>query len=82
MQRRLEIQRPMKTLICDYCRGPQLGHDHELHCPSRRMKTLTDADIVAFYLSFTLPRDPKESERLLNRIKAIADVALLEVWNQ
>ena len=45
------------------------------------MKTLTDADIVEFFLSWTLPHDPKEAERLLLRIKQIADRALIEVWN-
>ena len=47
----------------------------------RKVKVLTDADIVTFFLSWTLPHDPKEAERLLLRIKQIADTALLEVWN-
>ena len=45
------------------------------------MKTLTDADIVTFFLSWTLPHDPKEAERLLLRIKAVVDRALIGVWN-
>lgn len=45
------------------------------------MKTLTDPDIVSFFLSFSLPKDPKEAERLLQRIKEIAETALVEVWN-
>ena len=45
------------------------------------MKTLTNADILTFYGSFTLPADPKEAERLLLRIKEIAEAALVEVWN-
>ena len=45
------------------------------------MRTLTDADIVEFFLSWTLPNDPKEAERLLLRIKAVVDRALIGVWN-
>lgn len=45
------------------------------------MKILTDTDIVQFFLAWSLPYDPKEAERLLLRIKEIADTALLEVWN-
>lgn len=46
------------------------------------MKTLTDADIVNFFLSYSLPTDPKEADRLLQRIIEIADAALIEVWNK
>ncbi len=46
------------------------------------MKTLTDADIVDFYISHELPRDPKEATHLLTRIIQIAEKALVEVWNQ
>ena len=45
------------------------------------MKTLTDADIVTFFLSLELPNDPKEAERLLLRIKEVVDRALIGVWN-
>ena len=47
------------------------------------MKTpiLTDSAIVFFFLSHQLPGDPKEAERLLLRIKAVVDRALIGVWN-
>lgn len=46
------------------------------------MKTLTDTDIVQFfYDSFVLPPDPKEAERLLLRIKELAEAVLVGVWN-
>ena len=46
------------------------------------MKVLTDTDIVSFFLSWELPADPQEADRLLQRIIAIADKALIAVWNR
>ena len=47
----------------------------------RYMKLLTEADILQFFSSFELSRDPKEAERLLQRIIGIAQLALIAVWN-
>ena len=46
------------------------------------MKLLTEADILAFFMSYELPQDPKEADRLLQRIVAIAEQALVSVWNR
>ena len=46
------------------------------------MKVLTDADIVSFFLSWELPPDPVEAERLLVRLGAIVDKALVNLWNK
>ena len=46
------------------------------------MKVLTDADIVSFFMSFALPTDPKEADRLLQRIIQIAETTSVEVWNR
>ena len=45
------------------------------------MKTLTEADILTFFQSRELPPDPKEAERLLQRIIGIAQLAIICVWN-
>jgi len=45
------------------------------------MKTLTEADILAFFQSRDLPEDPKEAERLLQRIIGLAQLTLIAVWN-
>ena len=46
------------------------------------MKVLTDTDIVSFFMSWELPKDPKDADRLLQRIIEIAEVASVEVWNR
>jgi len=44
-------------------------------------KTLTETDILTFFQSRELPDDPKEAERLLQRIVGIAQLAIIAVWN-
>jgi len=44
-------------------------------------KILTETDILTFFQSRELPDDPKEAERLLQRIVGIAQLAIIAVWN-
>lgn len=45
------------------------------------MKTLTEADIIAFFSSYELPADPKEADYLLQRIIDLVAVAQVSLWN-